>query len=304
MNVYRIIKAKLLQFVVWKNTFGSSLLVQKSYATLLSFCALWSIEKSFCDRSVHRVITCLLTKLHSCEFLSRRKYCSLWSNINQRDESWTQHLLGLVPLICLKRHRLQKNTKNAAAPKYSECSDLHCTDFWLKYAQTRVTVWTRVKCWPCSDQVKHGGGGALLSDQFNTQTHRVSAKSLTWNTKAVHSSVAADVSFSLFFIRSFKHLVLLVSTCVAVFQFLPLSPSLSLVCSSRKYAGWRGETSPADTVLRIQVIIKPKRVSKKQVPEWKKKHFVTYTMWILATWPHGIDGTPLWRTFCTSCHAF
>lgn len=228
MNVYRIIKAKLLQFVVWKNTFGSSLLGQKSYATLLSFRALWSTEKRFCDRSVHRVIACLLTKLHSCEFLSRRKYCSLWSNINQRDESWTQHLLGLVPLIGLKLHRLQKNTKNAAAPKYSECSDLHCTDFWLKYALTRVTVWTRVKCWAVlwSGETR-GGGEALLSGQFNTQTHRVSAKSLTWNTKAVHSSVAADVSFSLFFIRSFKHLVLLVSTCVAVFQFLPLALPLS-----------------------------------------------------------------------------
>lgn len=48
------------------------------------------------------------------------KCCPLWSNINQLHESWSQHLLGLVLFICLKRQQLCKNTKNQLYAEYPE----------------------------------------------------------------------------------------------------------------------------------------------------------------------------------------
>lgn len=156
----------------------------------------WLRKNSLCDRLLVFTYQLILDRLIQLEIslwlTHRKKYRSPWSNINQPVESLTQHLLGLVPLTCLKHCHRQKTQKmiRVRKPRWS----------WLltkTTQETHVTVRTQVKCvikcvW--GDTTPEGKTGWVKTESsivwlVYTWTHKnsVSAKSLAWSGMTRHS---------------------------------------------------------------------------------------------------------------------
>lgn len=142
---------------------------------------------------------------------TERKHWSLWSNIKRPDELWKQHSFGSRPAYLIQVFPSTETLKFSCTNKGTSLNQRSS----LKLHRDTCTCGEPGLSTSNPPEV-YTQRTSPLSHQFNTQahSHRDSAERLNMTFSSCLQSVLS---------QPFKHLNLLVSTCVAVSHFCSLS---------------------------------------------------------------------------------